>query len=401
MKVLHSVRPFLRLSENWIYPQVLDVPDVEPGVLCDERVNPEQFPAPGLPFIFDPPRWQTGSGIPRLVNSLAFRLGARGLIAGAAVRRWEPEIIHAHFGMAGCDLLPLARKLKVPLVTSFYGIDAWKVSSARQTALDQLFAHGAAFIAEGPVMAARLAAIGCPVARIHVCRIGVDIERLTYAPALPDRQLRVVMMARFVSKKGFADGLRACAEAVARGVDLVVTLIGDATPGDEAGAAIREELQELATRPQLAGRVTFAGFQNLAEARALLYRHDVFLVPSKHAPDGDAEGGAPVALTEAMAMGLLCLGSRHCDIPETIQDGITGYLADSADIDAFANLLRQVSRSPDRCENLRRAGRRRVEELFSRARQVETLRKVYREIRHLDQPQSAPLYSKVTAAAAG
>ncbi len=380
MKVLHSVRPFLRISENWIYPQIMDVPDVQPGILCDARVNPEQFPAPDADFIFDPPPWHQGSGLPRLVNSLAFRLGARGFIAGAAVRRWRPAIIHAHFGMTGCDLLPLAKGLNVPLVTSFYGIDAWKVSPDRQRALDSLFADGAAFIAEGPAMAERLARIGCPSARIHVCRIGVDLTRLNFRPAAPEPKLRVAMMARFVAKKGFPDGLRACAQAVDQGIDLAVTIIGDATEGDSASEAIRDELHTLASQPALAGRVSFAGFRSPAEVQSLLYQHDIFLVPSLHAPDGDAEGGAPVALTEAMAMGLLCLGSRHCDIPETVQENVTGFLATSGDVSAFAGLLERAAASPDRFSDLRHAGRRHVERLFSRQQQVETLRHVYRTV---------------------
>jgi hypothetical protein len=44
----------------------------------------------------------------------------------------------------------------------------------------------------------------------------------------------------------------------------------------------------------------------------------VFLCPSRFGPGGDAEGGLPVELLEAMGMGLLCVGSRHCDIPEAI-----------------------------------------------------------------------------------
>lgn len=386
MKVLHAVRPFLRISENWIYPQVMDVPGVKPAILCDERVNSDQFPAPHAHFIYDPPPWSESSGVPRLLNSIAFRLGARGLFANAAIARWNPDLIHAHFGMTGSDLLPVSRKLDIPLVTSFYGVDAWRVSEAREAALHDLFNQGAAFIAEGPAMAARLAEIGCPESRIHVCRIGVKVSQLSFWPAAPQAELRVVMMARFVPKKGFSDGLRACAEAAASGRKLAVTIIGDASPGDKEGAAIREELQAIEQDTALRGRVNFAGFQSLADARDLLYQHDVFLVPSLHAPDGDAEGGAPVGLTEAMAMGLLCLGTRHCDIPETIQDGVTGFLADSSDISGMADLLCQVADEPDRFSSIRQAGRQRIEQYFSREQQVTALAQIYRSACRTQQP---------------
>ena len=59
----------------------------------------------------------------------------------------------------------------------------------------------------------------------------------------------------------------------------------------------------------------------------MISRHNVLICPSKHAPDGDAEGGLPFVITEAMALGLLCIGSRHCDIPEAVIDQVTGYLS--------------------------------------------------------------------------
>src|SRR5207249_4497939 len=107
------------------------------------------------------------------------------------------------------------------------------------------------------------------------------------------------MMARFTEKKGLVDGLRACAEARRRGADFTVTIVGDAISGDEAGARIKAELHQIASVPELKDRMQFAGFVPAAKSRELMRQHDIYLCPSKHARDGDAEGGSPVSLTEA------------------------------------------------------------------------------------------------------
>ncbi len=185
------------------------------------------------------------------------------------------------------------------------------------------------------------------------------------------------MMARFIEKKGLTDGLRACAEAVRMGANLEVILIGDCSRGDAAGERIKAELIEIAKSYALRGRVTFEGFLKPREARVLLRKSDMFLCPSKHAADGDAEGGSPLALTEAMALGLLCIGTRHCDIPEVIRHEETGFLADSGDAAGLAALLVRAAAHPEASRVLCLEGRSHIETHFSTARQVIELERIY------------------------
>lgn len=382
MKVLHAVDSYLPISENWIHPQIMRVAGVTPAVQCSRLCNVDLFPLGEAPAFLDPPPWSAGLGVPRALNSLAFRLGYRNAFASAAARRWKPDLIHAHFGTHGWDMLPLRRRLGVPLITSFYGFDAWHLpatSALWRERYASLFAEGELFLAEGPAMGERLAAIGCPPKRVRVARLGVAVEKLPFDRKEFVAPLRVLMMARFVEKKGLPDGLRACAEASRQGTPLEVTIIGDATAGDAAGARIKAELLEVAAGELLRGRVSFPGFLRPEEARRLLRDSDVFLCPSKHSADGDAEGGSPLALTEAMALGLLCIGTRHCDLPEVIRHGETGLLADSGDVPALAALLVQAAARPEESRRLCARGREHIEERFSTAQQVLGLEGIYRE----------------------
>jgi colanic acid/amylovoran biosynthesis glycosyltransferase len=382
IRVLHSVSRYLNLTENWIAPQVFDVPGTRGLVFCEERANAEVFPVAPDDVVVDaaPAGWHW-----RLQQILDEGRRRRGASARAMrrIRRWSPRLLHAHFGQRGWQMCGAAERLGVPLVTSFYGFDAWMAPRAEPVWLGRyaaLFSAGAAFLVEGPAMRARLLALGCPEEKVHVHRIGVNLDGLVFCERTFTGPVTVAMVGRFVEKKGLSTGLRACALARARGADLRVTVVGDATPGDSAGDAIRSELMELAAGPDLEGRVTFTGFMSADATSDVLRSHHVFLCPSRHAASGDAEGGSPVVLTEAMATGSFCIGTRHCDIPEVIIDGRTGLLADEDDVETLAASLCTVSENGPAVQAMTREGRQHIENLFRLETQLAGLGSIYRSL---------------------
>jgi colanic acid/amylovoran biosynthesis glycosyltransferase len=315
-----------------------------------------------------------------MVSAVSRRLGFDGTALRMRIRRWRPARIHAHFGMRGFESLSLKQSLDIPLITSFYGYDAWMVPQSDPVWLsryEQLFAAGDAFLVEGPAMRKRLMDLGCPREKIRIHRIGVELEALPFRPCAISPQLQIVMVGRFVEKKGLIDGLRACLEARLRGVDLRVTIIGDHGVNDPAGRQIKESLLRLASEAGLCGRVTFPGFLSMEKTRETIRNHQILLCPSKHAANGDAEGGSPVVLTEAMAQGLICIGTRHCDIPEVIVQGETGYLCEEGDISGMAEVLCALAHGPGSAMRLVNQGRKHIETHFSLATQLEKLGQVY------------------------
>ena len=383
MRVLHSVATYLNISENWIYPQIVQVPGVESRVLCSSTTNLDCFPIRGSKLIIDPPPWNRSFGIPRLLNALGRRLGCGGLLRQLKIRAWQPQIIHAHFGTRGWEALTLKKLLCIPLVTSFYGYDAWLLPEAEPSWRERyrdLFKHGDVFLVEGPAMRQRLRGIDCPEEKISVQRIGVDLDSLPFEEKHFSGDLKIIMVGRFVEKKGFVDGLRACVLARSKGVNLTISIIGDASAGDSEGQRIKRELQTLASCPELDNRVQFTGFIPLQKTRELLKTHNVFLCPSKHAASGDAEGGSPVVLTEAMAFGLLCIGTRHCDIPEVVVDGKTGYLSNESDVIGMSEILCSIGNGSNRLLELTKQGRKHVEQNFSAPIQSQKLRAIYQSL---------------------
>ena len=381
-RVLHSVPNWLPVSENWIYPQVVRVPAVIPAVFCDRLIDNVLFPMPVGNMFVDQPEWVRSLGGKTIMRRAA-RRGAHQISSSLAldrVRRWRPHLIHAHFGNRGCEMLSLSQKLGVPLVTSFYGYDAWQLPQADpqfRARLVELFHKGHLFLVEGPALGRRLEQLGCPANRIAIQRLGVDLLKFEFAARTFTTPAKFIMVGRFVEKKGFVDGLKACAIAASAGADFSVTIVGDAAPDDSAGMLIKQELTALATMPPLQGRVNFLGFVKPDVLAALIRCHDVMLAPSRHARNGDAEGGLPVALIEAMAQGLVCVASDHCDIPELVIDGMTGFGFPEGEVHAMANRLMQLNAGKAQLSDLAKRGHAHVRDRFDREKQLARLSTIY------------------------
>ncbi|MBI5568828.1 MAG: glycosyltransferase [Desulfomonile tiedjei] len=92
------------------------------------------------------------------------------------------------------------------------------------------------------------------------------------------------------------------------------------------------QLEELARSQRLTSRVTFHGWLKQEQLLDVLARADIFVLPSS------AEG-LPLAALQAMAAGLLVVGSDVTGIRDLIDHGKTGYLFPNRDVAALAGLL--------------------------------------------------------------
>ncbi|MCV5366492.1 glycosyltransferase, partial [Escherichia coli] len=77
------------------------------------------------------------------------------------------------------------------------------------------------------------------------------------------------------------------------------------------------------------------GFKPSHQVKEVLEQADVFLLPSITGRDGDMEG-IPVALMEAMAVGIPVISTVHSGIPELVESGKSGWLAPENDEQALA-----------------------------------------------------------------
>lgn len=109
----------------------------------------------------------------------------------------------------------------------------------------------------------------------------------------------------------------------------------------------RESLQTLANHLAVADRTTFTGGISSEEVMGCLEQADVFALVSE-------TEGWPKALTEAMAFGLVCIGSDRGLIPQFLADG-RGVVVPAGDATAVAGVLREVIASPEKYQAMGRA----------------------------------------------
>ena len=213
-----------------------------------------------------------------------------------------------------------------------------------------------------------LAAIVCP-SRFFVDKFvewGWPRERFVHVPNWVDAQGfapayapggYALYFGRLILDKGLATLVRA-----AHAAGLPLKLAG--TGPDEV--ALRALVASLGAEVEFIGYRSGAALHDAVRgARCVVLASELF-------------ENAPMMVLEAMALGQPVVGARIGGIPEVIDDGETGWLFDSGDVDALAKRLAVVKALPDaRLAAMGRAARALVEARFSRARYLQAMLALY------------------------
>ena len=67
----------------------------------------------------------------------------------------------------------------------------------------------------------------------------------------------------------------------------------------------------------------------------------------------------------------------HCDIPEVVVDGKSGFLVQEKDTNGLAERIEHLINHPELWESMGTAGRKHVEEEFNIAKQAAKLESIY------------------------
>jgi len=333
LRVAHSFEVWLPPTMTWAYNQVRYAEGTEGAIVARKTANLDQFPWS--------PLLTCNTALERVWLKVAQRARTNTYSRSClrALRKVDTAILHSHMGYRGWEDLPLARKLVCPHVVTFYGHDAtafplmWPIWRRRYA---DLFAAADLILCEGPYFAGSLRELGCPEDKVAVQRLGVEVDRLPYAPRTvgPDGIVRVLVASAFRPKKGIPSALQAVAAARKAGHDVRVTLLGSSN-GSEAEEMEQKAIEEAIVACRLGDVVDAPGMITHARFVDELARHHILLAPSRMSADGDAEGGAPVTIMEAAATGMPVMSTTHCDIPEVVEDGVTGVLAPEDDQEAL------------------------------------------------------------------
>jgi colanic acid/amylovoran biosynthesis glycosyltransferase len=222
--------------------------------------------------------------------------------------------------------------------------------------------------------------LGCSPDKVKVQHLGINLQHIKFKPRYwqPGEPLKVLIAASFREKKGIPYAIEALM-LLTKEVSVELTIIGDAGPSPKEQ---REKQNILGTivRANFFNNVRLLGYQSHETLFHEAYQHHIFISPSVTASDGDTEGGAPVTLIEMAASGMPIVSTRHCDIPEIIQHGMTGLLADERDVKGLADQLNWLIEHTDKWNEMLVNARQHVESEYDLHKQGTKLRDWYKTI---------------------
>lgn len=308
--------------------------------------------------------------------------------------RHQPEVVMV-WGMWNLSLdLPAMLEARLPERVAYYIASYWPTDEEPHARYWRLPANRV--LTEGikrPLRAAALhllAREGYPPAlrleRVYCCSAYVR-DRLAGAGAIPPDSrvlytgidttpfdavadarrarddLRLLYFGRLIEDKGVHTALEAIARLAREGSTgaLTLTVLGGGHPDYE------RRLRSIVARDGLDDRIRFVPQVPRDEIPAILGAHDIYLFTSIW-PEPLAR-----SVMEAMAAGLLVIGSEVGGQPEMMHDGVNALTFPAGDAAALAAQLARVSGEPAKVTSLARAGRATVRDRFRIERMIDEL----------------------------
>ena len=266
------------------------------------------------------------------------------------LRQIRPHVVQAHMFHTNLYVVLAAYLARVPVViTTEHGKNLWK----------NTIHHLIEGYIISPLSTLRIA-VSKDIQRIRVCTGDVPEDKIIVIPPcveIPEcaveyqarSPIRIGAVGRMVSAKDYPTLLRAFAHVIEFGIHAELIFLGDGPD--------RPQLEQLAFDLGLSGFVHFPGFQS--NVGKWLRDFDLVVFSS-------VREGIPVAMLEAMAIGVPVVATQVGGIPEVIRDGLDGLLVESGSPDALADAMIKIARDVDQRQAIGTRGRERVASLFSR-----------------------------------
>ena len=182
-------------------------------------------------------------------------------------------------------------------------------------------------------------------AKVRVVRCGLDADFTGVTPVPNSGARRFLCIGRLAEQKGQLLLIEAAARLLSEGQELELVLAGEGPLRPEIEAAIAEA--------DAGDRIRITGWIDNAEIRAELQAARALVLPSF------AEG-LPVAIMEALALGRPVVTTAIAGIPELVDAGC-GWVVPAGSVDDLVVAMRAaLDASPERLDEMGRAGRARV-----------------------------------------
>ncbi len=296
-------------------------------------------------------------------------------------QKYQPAIWHGHDYKTNYYGLRLKSKLPMICMTTAHGWVKHTWKTPLYYALDRYClprCEGVVCVSED--LYQRCQRLGVAEDRCWLVANGIDTQEFQrMQPAAqakrawgwPPEMLVISAVGRLSAEKGLAVLLQAFRALLAEHPEARLVIAGE---GDQ-----ELPLKALAKELDIAEKVEFPGF--VVDPRKLYEASDLFVSSS-------LREGLPNVLLEAMAYQLPVVCTNIAGVPSLVQSGENGQLVEPGDHHMLAAELAILAGDPQRRERLGQAARQVIEQRFSFAKRMETMKDIYRTLL-ARQPQPA------------
>lgn len=237
------------------------------------------------------------------------------------------------YGTSANVFAPILKENNIPFIITFHGYDCSMYLGFRwyRSAIVALCKSSIAVVVPSNHLRRRLQLIGVSEGKITVEPCAPDYNELP--KSRPSAHPNVVALGRLTEKK--------CPEALVYTAHLVLKQFPEAHFHILGDGPLRPRVENLILKLRLEGSVTLHGAVDHHTALQQLASATIFIQHSVTSSNGDQEG-FPVAIAEALGMGIPVVSTFHSGITEAIDHGVSGLLAQEHDFEEMAKHVNQL-----------------------------------------------------------
>ena len=313
---------------------------------------------------------------------MAFSKGLKLLIL---LLQQRVSFLHVHLAMRGSFwrksvLMEMAGWFGVPSILHLHGSEFQvfyeSLGPYRQRCIQRTLARAEGVIVLSEALRHWLGSIA-PKAKVVVIPNYVPLKEIPLKQHR-SKAFTVLFLGALIERKGISDLLHTFKSFQKVSPEARLLLAGT---GDD------QRLQALVETLGLRGSVEFLGWVNDDQKTLLLGQADCLVLPSYHE-------GMPMAILEAMALGLPVIATRVGGIPEVITHGVDGLLIAAGDRKALLIELLRLQGDPTLRILMGRAARSLIRQHFTKNQILPMIESLYRDV--LEECKKGPLAPRKT-----
>jgi glycosyltransferase involved in cell wall biosynthesis len=234
------------------------------------------------------------------------------------INNFNPDIINVHFANAKANLALFHNLLfNTPYLIKIHAVDVFQRQNLFRLKVQK--AYKILSISNYNIEFIKRRDKDIDISKFTVHHCGMPVDKYELRPHPVKNEIPVVLsVGRLTPMKGFDTLIKASFELHKKNIIHKLTIVGFGPDKDY--------LHKLASDLGIGNHIAFMDYCSPAEVKSLLTSSDLFVLASKYDKNKGTQDGIPVAIMEAMSIGIPVISTKISGIPELIEDGINGFL---------------------------------------------------------------------------